>query len=111
MTVVANQVEVPGMSVRRLVARAAFAEIDLAGDPRFDHPLQRAIDGRPADSRRLTTHEIEQIVGAQVTFLLEENPEDLVALAGMLAARGAEPGQIESVALHEWSSHRRWPVA
>ena len=60
--------------------------------PGFDHPLQRAVDRRPADARRLTTYEIEQIVGAQVTFLLQEDPEDLVALAGMLAAGGAEPG-------------------
>ena len=92
MTLVANQVEVPGMAVRGLVARASFAEVYFSGDARFDHPLQRAIDRRPPDARRLAAYEIEQIIRAQMTFLLQENPEDLVALAGMLAAGRAEPG-------------------
>ena len=81
MTVVANEMEVPWMSERRLVPGTAFTEIHLAGDAGFDHPLQRAVDRRAPDAGRLTTYEIEQIVGAQVAFLLEENPEDLIALA------------------------------
>ena len=58
--------KVPRVAVRRLEARAAFAEVDLAGDAGVDHPLQRAVDGRPADARRLAADEIEQIVGADV---------------------------------------------
>ena len=80
------------MAVGRLEARAAFAEIDLAGDPGFDHPLQRAIDGRAPDPGSLAADEIEQIVRAQMTFLLQEGLEDPVAFAGMLSAGRAQAG-------------------
>ena len=93
------------MAIGRLEAGPAFAEIHLARDPGFHHPLQRPVDGGAADARRLTPYEVEQIVCAQVTFLLEEDPEDLIALGGMLAACGTQAGQVESIALHGWPSH------
>ena len=46
----ADQMEVPRMPVRVLEAEPAFAEIDLARDPGVHHPLQRAVDRRPADA-------------------------------------------------------------
>ena len=73
MTGGADEMEVPRMAVGRLEARAAFAEVDLAGDAGADHPLQRPIDGGAADARRLAAHEIEQIVGADVPFLAQEH--------------------------------------
>ena len=36
----------------------------------------------------LAADEIEEIVGAQVTFLLQEGPQDLIAFGRALAARG-----------------------
>ena len=71
---------------------SAFTEIDLSGDVRFDHPLERPVNGGAADARIFLPDEIAEIVRAQVAFLLQETPEDLVAFAGMLAARGAEQG-------------------
>ena len=76
----------PGITVGRIEPGAALAEIHLASDARLDHPLQRPIDGRPPDSGRLLADEIEEIVGAQVAFLFEKDPEDAIALAGAFAA-------------------------
>ncbi len=45
----ADQVKVPRMAIRMLEAEPAFAEIDLAGNARLLHPLQRAIDRGAAD--------------------------------------------------------------
>ena len=79
------------MTVGRLEARSTLAEIDLAGDPGFDHPLQRPIDGRPPDPGSLTADEIEQVVRAQMTFLLEEGLENPVALSwNACRPRGAD---------------------
>ena len=47
VTHVADEVKVAWMAIGRLEARPAFAEIDLARHARPDHPLQRAVDGRP----------------------------------------------------------------
>ena len=69
----ADQVEVARMAVRRLEARAPFAEIDLARDAGVHHPLQRAIDRRAADAGILAADEIEEIVGADVAFLGQKN--------------------------------------
>ena len=65
--------EVARVPVRRLEARAAFAEVDLARDAGVDHPLQRAVHGRAADAGVLAAHEIEQIVGAEMAFLAQED--------------------------------------
>ena len=80
--------KVARVAVRRLEARTAFAEIDLAGDAGVDHPLQRAVDGGAADAGVLAADEIEQIVRAEMTFLTQEDVEDAIALAGALAAGG-----------------------
>ena len=65
--------KVARVTVGRLEARAAFAEVDLARDAGADHPLQGAVDGGAADARRLAADEIEQIVGADVALLTQED--------------------------------------
>ncbi len=49
MAVLADQMEVTGLTVGMLEPETPFAEIDLAGDARIDHPLQRAIDRGATD--------------------------------------------------------------
>ena len=88
----ADQMKVPRVAVRRLEARAPLAEVDLARDAGVDHPLQRAVDGGAADAGRLAADQIEQIVGADVPFLAQEDRDDPVAFAGALASRRTQGG-------------------
>ena len=74
--------EVPRVPVGRLEPRTSFSEIHLAGDPRVHHPLERAIRRRAADPRVLAADQRNEIFGAEVPLLLEEDPHDEVALAG-----------------------------
>ena len=96
----ADEMKVPRMPVRVLEAEAALAEIDLARDAGLDHPLQRAVDGRPADAMVLALDQLDEIVGAQVSLLAEEHVDDQIALAGPLGAGGPQPIEIGT-----------WPVA
>jgi len=80
--------EMAGLPVRVLEPEAAFAEIDFAGDTRVHHPLQGAVDGGAADAVVVLANEVEQIVGAQVSFLAQEDIQNLLALAGSLTASG-----------------------
>ena len=75
------------MAVRVLETEAAFAEIDLAGNPRIHHPLQRAIDRGAADATIFLADEIDEVVRAEVPLLAEERVDNEVAFAGALAAR------------------------
>ena len=94
MAGLADQVEVPRLPVRVLEPEAPLAEIDLAGDAGVDHPLQRAVDGRAADAMVFLADQIDEIVGAEVTFLTQEHVDDLLPLAGALAARRLQPAEI-----------------
>ena len=85
----ADEVKVARMAVRVLETEAAFAEIDLAGDSRIHHPLQRAIDRGAADAAIFLADEIDEVVRAEVPLLAEERVDDEVAFAGALAARRA----------------------
>ena len=78
--------EVPRLAVGVLEAEAALAEVDLAGDAGVHHPLQRAVDGGAADALVFALDQIDEIVGAEVPLLAQEHVDDLVALAGALAA-------------------------
>ena len=89
MAGLADQVEVARLPVRVLEAEASFAEVDLARDARVHHPLQRAVDGGAADAVVFLANEIDEVVGAEVPFLAQEDVDDLFALAGTLAARRA----------------------
>ena len=82
----ADEMKVARMAVRVLEAEAAFAEIDLPRDPRFLHPLERAVDRGPADLLIFSADQIVQVVRREVAFLAKEDIDDEVALAGTLAA-------------------------
>jgi hypothetical protein len=95
----ADEMKVPRVAVRRLEARAPFAEVDLACNAGTDQPLQRAVDRRTADARRLAADEIEQIVGADVPLLTEEHLQHPVAFAGALAPRGTQRGEVRELSI------------
>jgi hypothetical protein len=82
----ANEVEMAGVTVRRLESGTALPEIDLPGDAAIDHPLERAIDRGAANARMLTANEIEEVVRTQVTFLFQEGPQDLFAFGRAFTA-------------------------
>ena len=90
----ADQVKVARMAIRMFEAEPAFAEIHLAGDARFFHPQQRAVDGGAADAVIFLLDERDEIVSAQVSLLLEERVDDQVAFAGSLRAGRAKTIQI-----------------
>ena len=74
--------------VRVFVAEVALAEVDAARDSGVDHPLQRAVDGRAADPAVLRADQLDELVRAEVPFLLHEEVDDDVALARTAAAGG-----------------------
>jgi hypothetical protein len=86
MTALADQMKVAGLSIGVFEAEPAFTEIDLARDARVHHPLQRAIHGGAADPLILVTNQVNEIIGAQVTFLPQEHVDDLFPLARALTA-------------------------
>src|SRR5688572_28815595 len=94
MAGLADEVEVTRLAVGMLEPEAAFPEIDLAGDAGVDHPLQRAVDSGAADALVFPADEVDEIVGAQVPFLTEEDIDDLLALARALAAVRLQPAEI-----------------
>src|SRR5258706_5790647 len=106
MTSGANQVEVTRMPVGRLESRSPFAEIDFAGDAGVHHPLEGAIHRGAANSWMLAVHEADQIIGAEVAFLLQKRTKDVLTFARALAARGTQAGEIGKGAFHEDSVDR-----
>src|SRR5215471_3078454 len=92
--------KVPRMPVGGLEPGAAFTEIDLARDTGIDHPLQRPVDRRAADTRMLAAYKAEKIVGAEMTFLFEERPENLFALGRSFAARRAQARDVGKRSSH-----------
>ena len=80
--------KVARVAERRLEARAAVAEVDLPGNARADHPLKGPVDRGAADPGRLAVHVFEEIVGAEMAFLAEEDVQDAIALRGAFAAGG-----------------------
>ena len=95
MTLVADEVEVPGMAVGRFESGPAFAEVHLPRHASRDHPLQRAVDGRTANDGILTTDEIVEIVSAQMALLAREDVQDAIALARTLPAGKAKAGMVQ----------------
>src|SRR5688572_22736623 len=92
--------KVTRLAVGVLEAEATLAEIDLAGDIGVDHPLQGAVNGRPADPLVFLADQIDEIVGAEVTFLTQEHPDDLFPLARPFAAGRLELGDIRKTGDH-----------
>ena len=96
----ADEMKVPRMAVGVLEAEAAFAEVDLAGDARLLHPLQRAVDGGAADLLVFAADQIVEIVGGEVPLLAEEHVDDEIALAGAFAAGGPEAVEVRRRRFH-----------
>jgi hypothetical protein len=94
MTGFANEMEVPRLTIRMLETESAFAEIDLASNASVHHPLQGAIDGGAADAMVFFANQIDEIVGAEMTFLTQEDVDNLLPLTGALAARRRQSAEI-----------------
>src|SRR6185503_8562972 len=94
MTGFANEMEMPRLTVRMLETESAFAEVDLASNASVHHPLQSAVDGGAADAVVFFANQVDEIVGAEMTFLTQEDVDNLLPLAGALAARGRQPAEI-----------------
>ena len=92
-----DQMKVPGMAVRRFEAEAPFAEIDLPGDARVDHPLQGPVDRGTTDPRVFAANKIAQIIRAQMTLLAQEEVQYAVAFSGTLAAGRAQAGKLQGL--------------
>jgi hypothetical protein len=82
--------KMPGMPVRMFEAEPTLAEVDLAGDPGINHPLERAIDRSPADPLILTADQIDEVLRREMALLPEEDVDDEVPFARPLAAGRAE---------------------
>ena len=102
MAGLADQMEMTRLTVRVLEAEPPLAEIDLARDAGVHHPLQRAVDGGAADAVVVLANQIDEIVGAEMSFLTQEDVDDLLPLAGALAAGRLQPAEIR-----ERNSHAR----
>ncbi len=78
------------MPVRVFEAEPAAAEVDPPRHARLDHPLQRPVHGRTADRLVGSPDEIDEVIGAEVPLLAEEDADDEVALARPPAAGRAQ---------------------
>src|SRR3954462_2917392 len=76
------------------------AEVDLARDAGADHPLQRAIHGRAADTGGFAPHLVDEVVGADMPLLTKEHLHDAIAFAGATAACGLQAGKIGKGTVH-----------
>jgi hypothetical protein len=84
----ADQVKVARMPVRMLEAETPLAKIDLARNAGIDHPLQGAVNGRPADALVGSSYQLDEVVGGEVSLLPEEYIDDEIPFARALAAGG-----------------------
>jgi hypothetical protein len=100
MTGLADEMKMARLPVRLLEPEPALAKVDLARDPRVNHPLQGAVDGCAADALILAPDQIDEIVGAEVSLLTQEDVDDLLALARALAARRLQPAEIRKRLCH-----------
>src|ERR1043165_911056 len=105
----ADEVKVTRLTVGVLEAETAFAEIDLARDAGVDHPLQGAVDSRAADAVIFAAYQVDEIVGAEVAFLAQEDVDDLFALARPFSASRLQAAEIRKITVHQ--SRHPAPVA
>ena len=107
MADVADEVKVTRVAIRGLETGPAFAEIDLPRHAGTEHPLQGAIDRRAADAGILATDDIEQIVGAEMPLLAQEQTQDEITFAGALAPRRAQARDVRERAFQGCSRRVR----
>src|SRR5215216_8029933 len=86
--------KVAWLPIGMLETEATFTEVNFAGDTGIDHPLEGAINGRPADALIFAPADVDEVVGAEVPLLAEKHVDDLLALAGALAALWLQPAEI-----------------
>ena len=77
------------VTIRMFETETPFAKIDLPGNLRLDHPLQRAVDRRAADPVILRPDQIHEVIRAEMALLPKKDVDDQLALAGPPATRGA----------------------
>ena len=94
MTALANQMKVARLPVRMLEPKTSLTEVDLAGDARIDHPLERAVNGGATNTMIVAPYEIDEVVGAEMPFLSQEDVDDLLPLAGALATGWFQAAEI-----------------
>ena len=70
----------PGVTAGGLEARAPLAEIDLARERGADHPVQRPVHGGPSDTGRVALNGFEELLGAHMSLLAQENLQNQIAL-------------------------------
>ena len=83
-----------------LEPESAFTKVDAARDTGIDHPLQRPVDRRAADATVFLPHQVDEIVGAEVPFLAQEDSDNLLALARALAASRLQLAEIRKSSGH-----------
>jgi hypothetical protein len=88
------------MPVRVLKPELPPAEVHPAGNARLDHPLQRAVDRRAADTPVVPANERDQLVGGQVPALAQKEIHDPVAFPGSTTA-----GRTMGVDELSWGQH------
>ena len=93
------------MPVGVLEPETAIAKVDLASNARVDHPLQRAIDGGPTDLLVFLPHQVDEVVGAEMAVLIQEDADDAVSLAGPLPALWAQAVEIICAWVHTGRVH------
>ena len=81
-------------AVRRFVAKPPFTEIDPPGDAIVDHPLERPIHRRAADSRKAASDSLEELVGTDVPRLVLQHIENLIVASRMAASHCLPPGGV-----------------
>ena len=102
--------KVTWVPVGRFETGTTFAEVDLARDAGVNHPLQCAIDGGAADAVIVGAYEIDEVIGAEVAFLAQEDIDDLLPLTRALAAGGLEPAEIGKSRRHQPNAPAGWTV-
>jgi hypothetical protein len=94
MAALADQVKVTRLAVRMLEPEATFAEVDFPCNAGVHHPLQGSVDGGAANPLIFATDQINQVVGAEMSLLAQEDIDNLFSLAGPFAPGGLEACEI-----------------
>src|SRR5687767_9535542 len=68
----ADEMKMTRLTVGVLEAEPPLAEVDLSRDARIDHPLERPVDRGAADALVFAANQIDEIVGAEMSFLAEK---------------------------------------
>ncbi len=90
----------PRVPVGVFEAETAFSEVDLPSDAGSDHPLEGAIHRRATDFLVFLTHQVDQIVRAEVSVLAQEDTDDQLALGGALATGRAQTFEVGGLSVH-----------